>query len=51
MMEGFEDVDLEKELENAEIMGDEFICNHCKNAPTSELRAECLGDVVCDWFE
>ena len=46
MMEGFEDMDLGEELENAEIMGDEFLCEICKNAPDPE---DCLGGVVCDW--
>lgn len=33
------------ELENE---ANKFLCDHCKNAPTPELVAECLGDVVCE---
>ncbi|MCK5416452.1 hypothetical protein KAI92_03430 [Candidatus Parcubacteria bacterium] len=46
MLEDFADMDLEKEIEDAEAMGHEFICNHCKNAPDPE---DCLGGIVCDW--
>lgn len=48
MMAGFEDIDLAEEIKNAEAQSKEFLCNHCKTAPTPELVAECLGDVVCD---
>ena len=48
MMEGFKDVDMEKEIKNAGAQANEFLCNHCKNAPTPELMKECLGDVVCE---
>jgi len=50
MMEGFEDIDLEQTIKDAETQANKFICDHCKNAPASE-QAECLGDVVCDWSE
>jgi len=46
MMEGFEDVDLEKELEDAEAQGNKMICEICKNAPDP---IDCLDGVVCDW--
>ena len=48
IMGGLGDMDLEKELKDAEIAGNEMLCEMCKNAPTPELVAECLGDIVCD---
>lgn len=46
MMEGFEDVDLEKEIKDAEAQGNKMICEICKNAPDPE---DCLDGAVCDW--
>ena len=48
MIEDMGDFNIAEEVENAEAQANEFLCNHCKNAPTPELVAECLGDVVCD---
>ena len=48
VMRDFQDVDLGKELNDAEAMSNEFICNHCKNAPDP---TDCLDGTVCDWSE
>jgi len=38
----------EDDLKEMEEESNKWICDHCKDAPTPELIAECLGDVVCD---
>ena len=47
MAEGIGDM-TEYDIKEMENEANKFLCEHCKNAPTPELVAECLGDVVCD---
>ena len=49
MMDGLK-IPSEEDMEDLEANANKMICDLCKNAPASE-RAECLGDVVCDWSE
>jgi len=45
VMGDLEDLDIAKDLEEAETQANEWICEHCKNAPNPE---ECLDGTVCD---
>ncbi len=38
----------EEDMKKMETESNKWICEHCKTAPTPELKAECLGDVKCD---
>lgn len=38
----------EEDMKELQDESNKWICDHCKNAPTPELRAECLGDIVCE---
>ena len=38
----------EKDIKEMENEANEWICEHCKSAPTPELMKECLGDVICE---
>ncbi len=47
MAEGLEGM-AEGDIKGLEGEANKFLCDFCKNEPTPELVAECLGDVVCD---